>query len=83
MSAKKVDENDAVRKEAHMENEITQLRSRVKTLEYDCAELVKQNDELGERVSKLASRQPAWPKGYRPHGRRDFERRQGGQPQKG
>ena len=83
MSAKKVEVSDVVRKEAHMENEITQLKSRVKTLEYNCAELQKQNGEFSERIKKLASRQPAWPKGYRPHGRRDFERRQGGRPQKG
>jgi len=43
----------------------TKLQSRIKELEYDCAELVKTNEELSDRVKKLASRQPAWPKGYR------------------
>ena len=68
----KVELEDVARKEAHMENEIVELRSRVKTLEFDCAELTKHNMELSERVNKLASRQPAWPKGYRPAGRKEF-----------
>ena len=42
------------------------LDQQVKTLQYDCAELQKHNDELAERVKKLASRQPIWPKGYQP-----------------
>ena len=68
----KVELEDVARKEAHMENEIVELRSRVKTLEFDCAELTKHSQELSERVNKLASRQPAWPKGYRPAGRKEF-----------
>ena len=40
--------------------------NRIKKLEYDCAELTKQNEELRERCKLLASRQPEWPKGYRP-----------------
>ena len=55
-----------VRNEAFLENEVQVLTSRVKVLEYDCAELTKHNSELSDRVKKLASRQPAWPKGYRP-----------------
>tara|TARA_Y100000996_G_scaffold400799_1_gene371152 strand:+ start:480 stop:713 length:234 start_codon:yes stop_codon:yes gene_type:complete len=43
-----------------------QLENRVKELEYDCAELTKQNEELRERCKQLASRMPEWPKGYRP-----------------
>ena len=43
-----------------------QLQNRIKKLEYDCAELTKQNEELRERCKLLASRQPDWPKGYRP-----------------
>ena len=43
-----------------------QLQNRIKKLEYDCAELTKQNEELRERCKLLASRQPEWPKGYRP-----------------
>ena len=55
-----------VRNEAFLENEVQVLTSRVKVLEYDCAELQQSNSELSERVKKLASRQPARPKGYRP-----------------
>ena len=42
------------------------FKNRIKELEYDCAELTKQNEELRERCKLLASRQPEWPKGYRP-----------------
>ena len=49
--------------------EVQVLTRRVKTLEWECAELQKSNSELQERVKKLASRQPAWPKGYRPQRR--------------
>ncbi len=45
---------------------IQKLEQQVKSLQYDCAELQKHNDELAERVKKLASRQPIWPKGYQP-----------------
>ena len=45
---------------------IQKLDQQVKTLQYDCAELQKHNDELADRVKKLASRQPVWPKGYQP-----------------
>ena len=49
--------------------DIKTLTARVKELEYDCAELAKTNEELSERCKKLASRQPSWPKGYRPQRR--------------
>jgi len=58
------------RNEAFLENKVQVLTGRVKALEYDCAELQQSNSELFERVKKLASRQPAWPKGYRPQNRR-------------
>ena len=45
---------------------IQQLEKQVKSLQYDCAELQKQNDELSDRVKKLASKTPVWPKGYQP-----------------
>jgi len=57
------------RNEAFLENEVTTLVARVKELEFDCAELTKENSEMSERVKKLASRQPTWPKGYRPQRR--------------
>ncbi len=62
------------RNEAFLENEVSTLTSRVKELEYDCAELEKANSELSERVKKLANRQPAWPKGYRPQRRHHAHR---------
>ena len=46
--------------------EVLQTAHRIKELEYDCAELTKQNEELRERCKQLASRMPEWPKGYRP-----------------
>ena len=58
-----------VRNEASLENEVQVLTSRVKVLEYDCAELQQSNSELSERVKNLASLQPAWPKGFRPQRR--------------
>jgi hypothetical protein len=62
------------RNEAFLENEVSTLTSRVKELEFDCAELQRTNFELLERVKKLGSRQPTWPKGYRPQRRNNKER---------
>ena len=45
---------------------IQKLEQQVKSLQYDCAELQKHNAELSERVKKLASTTPVWPKGYQP-----------------
>ena len=57
------------RNESFLENEVQALTSKVKALEWDYSELQQSNSELQERVKKLASRQPAWPKGYRPQRR--------------
>jgi len=46
--------------------EIQTLTSRVRELEYACAELQIYNNQLQDRCKKLASRQPSWPKGYNP-----------------
>jgi hypothetical protein len=62
------------RNEAFLENEVATLAARVKELEFNCAELTKENSEMSERVKKLASRQPSWPKGYRPQRRYNRER---------
>ena len=59
------------RTEAFLESEVQVLSNRVKELEWDCAELSKHNSELSDRVKKLASRQPAWPKGFRPQRRQN------------
>ena len=55
-----------VTKNAFDSLEALQKTHRIKELEYDCAELTKQNEELRERCKELASRMPEWPKGYRP-----------------
>ena len=62
------------RNEAFLEKEVSTLSARVKELEFDCAELQKATSELSERTKKLASRQPSWPKGYRPQRRHNRER---------
>ena len=62
------------RNEAFLETEVTTLAARVKELEFNCAELTKENSEMSERVKKLASRQPSWPKGYRPQRRFNRDR---------
>ena len=62
------------RNEAFLENEVTTLNARVKELEFNCAELTKENSDISERVKKLATRQPSWPKGYRPQRRYNRER---------
>ncbi len=64
----------STRNEAFLENEVSTLTARVKELEFDCAELQRTNFELLERVKKLGSRQPTWPKGYRPQRRNNKER---------
>ena len=46
-----------------------QMENRVKELEFENAELQRKNEELMERCKTLASRVPAWPKGYRPTGK--------------
>ena len=61
-----LDGDPTVREEGFFESKVTTLENTIKALQFDNAELVKANDELTERVKKLASRQPSWPKGYRP-----------------
>ena len=61
-----LDGDPDIRVEGFFAAKSEKLESRVKELEFDNAELVKSNQELAERVDKLASRPPAWPKGYRP-----------------
>ena len=61
-----LDGDPAVREEGFFEGKVATLENQIKALQYDNAELVRTADELAERVNKLASRQPAWPKGYSP-----------------
>ena len=65
-----LDGDPTVREEGFFASKVGDLLDRVKALEFENAELVKYNEELRERVKKLASRQPSWPKGYRPNRRR-------------
>ena len=65
---------EKVREEAFHQTEVKELTTLVKSLQYDCAELTKENDELRERVKKLAYRPPTLPKGYRPQNRRNSHR---------
>ena len=51
-----------------------QVKNRIKELEYDCAELQKENQQLKERCKELASRTPEWPKGFRPRRKTPFRR---------
>ena len=53
-----LDGNPEIRENAHREHEITNLKARVKELEFDCAELQKVNSEQAERIKKLANRPP-------------------------
>ena len=55
-----------VREEGFFKNKSKELEVKIKELQYDNAELQRQNSELLERCKKLGSRQPNWPKGYRP-----------------
>ena len=65
-----LDGDPTVREEGFFASKVFDLQDRVKALEFGNAELVKYNEELAERVKKLGSRQPSWPKGYRPNRRR-------------
>ena len=68
-------ENDpSIREEGFFEAKVFELTGRIAVLEYDNAELVKSNKELKERVEKLASRQPQWPKGFRPNRNNRFHK---------
>ena len=61
-----LDGDPTIREDGFFEAKVFELTKRIKVLEYDNAELIQQRDELRERVQKLASRQPQWPKGYHP-----------------
>tara|TARA_B000000557_G_scaffold66974_1_gene52786 strand:+ start:211 stop:426 length:216 start_codon:yes stop_codon:yes gene_type:complete len=65
-----LDGDPTVREEGFFASKVVDLQDQIKALEFENAELVKFNEELRERVKKLASRQPSWPKGYRPNRRR-------------
>ena len=61
-----LDGDPSIRTEGFFEAKVFELTERIKVLEGANAELYQQNSELRERVQKLSSRQPQWPKGYHP-----------------
>tara|TARA_Y100001963_G_scaffold84558_1_gene117186 strand:- start:22 stop:243 length:222 start_codon:yes stop_codon:yes gene_type:complete len=58
-----LDGDPAIRQEGFFASKVGDLLDRVRSLEYDNAELVKTNKELAERVKKLATQRPS---GFRP-----------------
>ena len=61
-----MDENKEVRVEGFFEAKCQELEYIIRDLQFVNAELETKNNELFERVKKLASRHPQWPVGYRP-----------------
>tara|TARA_Y100000992_G_scaffold276245_1_gene220318 strand:+ start:718 stop:945 length:228 start_codon:yes stop_codon:yes gene_type:complete len=51
-----LDKGDALREEGFYEAKVSDLNKKIKSLEWSNAELVKTNEELRERVTKLATR---------------------------
>lgn len=51
--------------EGFFEHKCAKQLKRIRQLEHECAELQIKCNEMGERVKKLATRQPEWPQGYR------------------
>mgnify|MGYP000078432546 FL=1 len=58
-----LDGDPAIREEGFFASQVGNLLDRIRGLEFDNAELVKTNEELGERVQKLATQRPS---GFRP-----------------
>ena len=58
-----LDGNPAIREEGFFASKVKELENQVKVLGFDNAELVKANEELAERVKKLATQRPS---GFRP-----------------
>ena len=70
-----LDGNPAEREQGFFESKVVTLENQIKALQFDNAELVRTNDELAERVKKLASRQPSWPEWYSPRRHDRFKKR--------
>ena len=58
-----LDGDPTIREEGFFASKVFDLQARVKALEFENAELVKYNEELAERVKKLATQRPS---GFRP-----------------
>ena len=54
-----LDGDPAGREEGVFASKVFDLQDRVKALEFENAELVKHNEELAQRVKKLASQRPS------------------------
>ena len=61
-----LDGDPTIREEGFFEAKVFELTEKVKKLEFILAELTVENEQLQERVKHLGTRQPQWPKGYRP-----------------
>jgi len=70
-----LDKGDALREEGFFESKVADLENKIKALQYDNAQLTVQNSELSQRVAKLATRQPSWPKGYSPRRHDRYKKR--------
>ena len=58
-----LDGDPAIRQEGSLASEVEGLLSKISSIKFDNAELVKANEELAERVKKLATQRPS---GFRP-----------------
>ena len=58
-----LDGDPAIREEGFFASQVEKLQNLVHDLEFDNADLVKANEELAERVKKLATQRPS---GFRP-----------------
>jgi len=54
-----------VRRNAFLETDNETLIARRKELEFDCAELQRENEHMREKIKTLSARTPEWPKGYK------------------
>ena len=70
-----LDKGDALREEGFFDSKVTDLENQIKALQYDNAQLTVRNGELSERVKKLATRTPSWPRGYTPRRHDRFKKR--------
>lgn len=68
-----LDGNPTIREEGFFESKVSNLNDRIKALEFDNAELSKSNEELRERVTKIATRFPNQ-RGYQPKRNDRFKR---------
>ena len=59
-------DDNTKRVEGFFEARCRELENEMKATQFHNAELEVKNTQLFERVEKLANRQPAWPKNYKP-----------------